>query len=163
MAQAADMQVVTLGIEADRFAIPVTAVREILDMQALFRLPEAPPHVAGLADVRGRAVPVIDLRTRLGLPPQDTTEHTRILVLDVGTLTIGLIADRVFEVTAIPHDALDPAPDLGQSWKARYIQNVAKRADGGLLMLLDVSAVVNAAPKTLEASREGQTDTLRVA
>jgi purine-binding chemotaxis protein CheW len=163
MTSAADMQVVTLGIEADRFAIPVTAVREILDMQALFRLPEAPPHVAGLADVRGRAVPVIDLRTRLGLPPQQTTEHTRILVLDVGTLTIGLIADRVFEVTAIPRDHLDPAPDLGQSWKAQYIQNVAKRAEGGLLMLLDVGAVIDAAPEILKAPAEGHADTLRVA
>jgi purine-binding chemotaxis protein CheW len=142
MAKAADMQVVTLGIEADRFAIPVAAVREILDMQALFRLPEAPPHVAGLADVRGRAVPVIDLRTRLGLPPQQTTEHTRILVLDVGILTIGLIADRVFEVTAIPRDHLDPAPDLGQSWKAQYIQNVAKHGDR-FVAVLDLSAMVS--------------------
>lgn len=162
-----DLQVVTLGIEADRFAIPVEAVREILDMQSLFRLPEAPAHVAGLADVRGRAVPVIDLRTRLGLTPQDATPHTRILVLEVEAvgraLTIGLIADRVFEVTALDADSIDPAPDLGSAWNAKYIKNVANIAGGGLLMLLDISAVVDSAPEILKASAEGRSDNQRVA
>jgi len=141
-----DMQAVTLGIEADRFAIPVTAVREILDMQPLFRLPEAPAHVAGLADVRGHPVPVIDLRTRLGLPARDATEHTRILVLDVEAggrfLVIGLIADRVFEVTAIPGDALEPAPDLGTAWKARYIRHIARHGER-FLAVLDLAAMVS--------------------
>lgn len=139
-----DLQVVTLGIEDDRFALPVEVVREILDMQTLFRLPEAPAHVAGLADVRGRPVPVIDLRTRLGLPPQEATPHTRILVLEVEAagrgLTIGLIADRVFEVASVPGEAIEPPPDLCDVWKAKYIKNVAKHGDR-FLAIFDLSAM----------------------
>lgn len=157
-----DLQVVTLGIESDRFAIPVEAVREILDMQTLFRLPEAPAHVAGLADVRGGAVPVIDLRTRLGLAPQEPTPHTRILVLEVAAanrhLIIGLIADRVFEVTALAGDTIEPAPDIGQSWKAKYIRNVAKHGDR-FLAILDLSAMFSSAEA---AFLEGAADAVPV-
>jgi purine-binding chemotaxis protein CheW len=96
------VQFVTLGIDQEVFAVPVDTVVEILDMRPMFRLPEAPPYLAGLIDVRGRSVPVIDLRVKLGLPATATTETTRILVLEITIegrpLALGLIADRVFEV-----------------------------------------------------------------
>ena len=99
-------QFVTLGLDKEIFAVPVELVREILDMRQPFRIPEAPAHLAGLIDVRGQAVPVIDLRLKLGLPPRDAAADTRILVIDVPigarSLSLGLIADRVFEVTDAP-------------------------------------------------------------
>jgi purine-binding chemotaxis protein CheW len=129
-----DTQLVTLGIGQEVFAVPVEAVLEILDMRPIFRLPDAPPYLAGLVDVRGRGVPAIDLRVKLGLPPVPTTENTRILVLQVpvgeGTLILGLIADRVFEVAAISADQIEPAPEIGVSWKSDYIGGVARRGDG---------------------------------
>ena len=97
-----DAQFVTLGIDREVFAVPVETVVEILDMREIFRVPDAPPHLAGLIDVRGRSVPVIDLRVKLGLPPAAPTETTRIMVLEVPMagrqLVLGLVADRVFEV-----------------------------------------------------------------
>ena len=106
-------QFVTLGLDNEVFAVPVELVREILDMRQPFRIPEAPRHLAGLIDVRGHAVPVIDLRLKLGLSPREPTADTRIVVLDVPmdgrSLSLGLIADRVFEVTALDPDSIAPA------------------------------------------------------
>src|SRR5580658_6278009 len=99
---AIDTQFVTLGIDREVFAVPVDIVLEILDMRQMFRVPDAPAHLAGLIDVRGRSVPVIDLRVKLGLPAVAATESTRIMVLEVPVvgrqIVLGLIADRVFEV-----------------------------------------------------------------
>lgn len=126
-------QFVTLGLDTEVFAVPVEQVREILDMQQPFRIPEAPPHLAGLIDVRGQAVPVIDLRLKLGLVPHAATADTRILVLDVPiagrSLSLGLIADRVFEVTALDSGSLAPPPEIGTQWSCSHIQGIGRRGD----------------------------------
>lgn len=69
-------QYVTLGVGTDLFAAPVARVQEILDMRPIARLPQAPPHLLGMIDVRGQGVPVLDLRMTLGMPPADDTENT---------------------------------------------------------------------------------------
>lgn len=129
-----DTQLVTLGIGREVFAVPVQAVLEILDMRPIFRLPDAPTYLAGLVDVRGRGVPAIDLRVKLGLVPAEATENTRILVLQVPVgernLVLGLIADRVFEVAALDTSQVEPAPEIGVSWRSDYIRGVARRGDG---------------------------------
>jgi purine-binding chemotaxis protein CheW len=128
-----DSQFVTLGIDREVFAVPVDTVREILDMRPMFRVPDAPVHVAGLIDVRGRAVPVIDLRVKLGLPKVPATDNTRILVLEVPgrgrTLALGLIADRVFEVATLDPNSIAPPPDIGTGWRCDYIRGVGRRGD----------------------------------
>lgn len=140
-AQHESEQFVTLGLDNERFAVPVELVSEILDMRQPFRIPEAPPHLAGVIDVRGRAVPVIDLRLKLGLPAGATTEDTRILVLEVPIegrkLSLGLIADRVFEVTALDPGRLAPPPDIGTRWCSEYIQGIGRR-DGSFVVILDL-------------------------
>jgi purine-binding chemotaxis protein CheW len=129
-----EAQFVTLGIEREIFAVPVEAVHEILDMRPVSRIPEAPPYLAGLIDVRGRGVPVIDLRVKLGLAATAATENTRILVLEIPLggrrLTLGLIADRVFEVMALDLAQVEPPPDIGVAWRSDYIRGVGRRGDG---------------------------------
>lgn len=141
-----DAQFVTLGIEHEVFGVPVETVLEILDMCPVCRVPDAPPHVAGLIDARGRAVPVIDLRVRLGLPAAPTTPSTRILVLDVlvrnKQLTLGLIADRVFEVTSLDPGTIGPPPDIGTGWRCDYISGVGRRGDG-FVIILDLSRLLS--------------------
>ena len=131
---ARDAQFVTLGIEREVFAVPVEAVVEILDMRPVFRLPETPPYLAGLIDVRGRGVPVIDLRLKLGLPATKPTENTRILVLEVEAagrrIVLGLIADRVFEVMALDLRQCEAPPDIGVAWRSDYIRGVGRRGNG---------------------------------
>jgi purine-binding chemotaxis protein CheW len=128
-----DAQFVTLGIDREVFAVPVETVLEILDMRTTFRVPDAPAYLAGLIDVRGRSVPVIDLRVKLGLPAVPATESTRIMVLEVQIaerqLVLGLVADRVFEVAPLDDGKIEPAPDIGVKWRSDYIRGVGRRGD----------------------------------
>jgi purine-binding chemotaxis protein CheW len=139
-------QFVTLGLDREVFAVPVEFVREILDMRTPFHIPEAPAHLAGLIDVRGRAVPVIDLRLKLGLAPREPGSDTRIVVLDVPvgnrTLSLGLIADRVFEVTALDQGDIGPPPDIGSAWHSEYIQGIGRRGDS-FVVIFDLSRLLS--------------------
>lgn len=135
-------QYVTLGIDRDVFAVPVAMVQEILDRRDVARLPHAPAYLLGIIDVRGHSVPVVDLRVKLGLPPAPATSSTRILVLEVTVagraLVLGLLADRVFEVTALDGERLEPPPEIGVRWRSDYITGVGRRRDG-FVVVFDVS------------------------
>jgi purine-binding chemotaxis protein CheW len=138
VAMSHDAQFVTLGIDREVFAVPVDAVLEILDMRPMFRIPEAPGYLAGLIDVRGRGVPVIDLRLKLGLPAQAANEMTRILVLEFSVgeqkLVLGLIADRVIEVITLDQREIQPAPAIGLQWRSDYISGVGRRNDNFVII-----------------------------
>ena len=129
---------VTLGLGAEIFAVPVSCVIEILAMRALFRLPDAPPFLAGLTEVRDQAVPVIDLRVKLGLPAAEATHHTRIIVLEVTAggraMVLGLIADRVIEVITLAADRIGPPPQVGGTWNSDYIAGVGRHGDGFVII-----------------------------
>jgi purine-binding chemotaxis protein CheW len=148
-------QFVTLGIEQEVFAVPVETVQEILAMRTLFRVPDAPGYLAGLIDVRGRGVPVIDLRIKLGLKAAPATESTRILVLEVPicgrTLVLGLLADRVFEVAAIDAGQIEPPPDIGVRWRSDYISGVGRRNDG-FVIIFDLARLFSAEEAALLGS-----------
>lgn len=137
-----ESQYVTLGIDREVFAIPVARVQEILDPCPISRLPHAPAYLLGMIDVRGRGVPVIDLRTKLGLPAAEATSSTRILVLEVEVagrdLVLGLQADRVFEVTGLDGGTLDPPPEVGVRWRSEYIVGVGRR-NGAFVVVFDLS------------------------
>lgn len=124
-------QYVTLGVAEEIFAAPVEKVQEILDLRPIARLPQAPANLLGMIDVRGLGVPVIDLRLTLGLAPTQDTENTRILVLTVagrqGPMTVGLKADRVFEVTVLDDARLDPPPAISGDWRGDSIAGIGRR------------------------------------
>jgi purine-binding chemotaxis protein CheW len=142
---ASEGQFVTLGLGAEVFAVPVEYVREILDYQQPFAIPEGPAYLLGLTDVRGRATPTLDLRLKLGLPPMEPTLSTRILVLDVPVegrmLSLGLVADRVIEVAAFSDEQVEPAPDIGVPWRSEYIRGVV-RQDQGFVVLFDLARLL---------------------
>ncbi|WP_439816761.1 chemotaxis protein CheW [Zavarzinia sp. CC-PAN008] len=140
-------QYVTLGVDTDVFAIPVAQVQEILDLRPMSRLPHAPSYVRGLIDVRGTSVPVIDLRARLGLAPAEATAATRILVLQVPAgervLVLGLIADSVFEVTALDDGRLEPPPEIGSRWRPEIMVGLGRRG-AAFVVVLDVARLMAA-------------------
>jgi purine-binding chemotaxis protein CheW len=156
--KAGDEQFVTLGIDQEVFAVPVEMVHEILDMRPMFRIPEAPAYLAGLIDVRGRGVPVIDLRLRLGLPQAPVTDSTRILVLDAPVegrrVTLGLIADRVFEVAALDGGAMEAAPDIGLRWRSDHIRGVGRRGDS-FVVVFDLAQLFSSEGAVLIAAQAG--------
>ena len=145
MASAADLQFVTLGLGAEVFAVPVSHVREILDYQAPFAIPDGPSYLMGLTDVRGRGTPTIDLRMKLGLPAIPPDGATRILVLDVPLedreLSLGLIADRVIEVVAFSEAQIEAAPDIGVPWRSEYIRGVVRR-ETGFVVIFDLARLL---------------------
>lgn len=134
-------QYVTVGIAEEIFAIPVERVQEILEMRAIARLPHAPPYLLGMIDVRGRGVPVVDLRLKLGLEAAADTHSTRIVVLSGmasrNQLTLGLKADQVFEVTVLDGSALEPPPDIGVRWPSEIIAAIGRR-NGSFVTVLDL-------------------------
>ncbi len=144
-AETGEAQFVTLCLGQEVFAVPVAVVREILDYRDAFRIPEGPAYLLGLIDVRGRGTPVIDLRTKLGLPPVAPTPATRIMVIDVPLgerfLQLGLVADRVLEVTSFAESQIEAAPDVGVPWKSDYIQGVVRR-DSGFVVLFYLRALL---------------------
>ncbi|MFN7128732.1 MAG: chemotaxis protein CheW [Brevundimonas sp.] len=142
MAEAAEGQYVTFGLGDEVFAAPVGLVREILTYQAPSRIPNGPDYLLGLTDVRGRGVPTADLRIRLGMAAVEPTLNTRILVLDIPledrTLSLGLVADRVFEVAVFTADQIEASPDIGIKWRSDYISGVVRREDG-FVVLIDLA------------------------
>ncbi|WP_084583775.1 chemotaxis protein CheW [Sphingomonas azotifigens] len=144
MSNATELQLVTFGLGAEIFAVPVCLVREILDYKEAFRIPNGPDYLLGLTEMRGQGVTTIDFRLRLGLSPFEPTPATRILVVDVPVgnrvLMLGLVVDRVLEVCSVSTDQVDAAPDIGVRWSSDYIGGVIKRAEG-FVVLVEMSKI----------------------
>lgn len=147
-------QYVTIGVAAEIFAAPVAKVLEILDMRPIARLPRAPANLLGMIDVRGTGIPVLDLRLTLGLETAPDTQNTRIVVLAVngaaGAVTLGLRADRVFEVTVLDEAALDPPLAVSAGWADSVIEGIGRR-HGQFVTVLDLDRLLGSTP--LPASR----------
>jgi purine-binding chemotaxis protein CheW len=141
-------QYVTLGVADELFAAPVSKVQEILDMRPIARLPRAPDNLLGMIDVRGEGIPVLDLRQTLGIDPVSDTENTRIVVLSIngpqGPLTVGLRADRVFEVTILDSETLDPPPAISAGWSGHCIEGIGRR-NGRFVTVLDLDRLLGKA------------------
>lgn len=143
---------VTLALGKEVFAVPVAYVREILDYRAPFKIPEGPDYLLGLIDVRGRGTPMIDLRTKLGLPSTTPDGATRILVLDVPVggrlLGLGLVADRVIEVASFAARDIEGAPEIGVLWRSDYIAGVVRR-ENEFVVLFDVPQLLTSSETSL--------------
>jgi purine-binding chemotaxis protein CheW len=144
MSDTQETQAVTFGLGAEIFAVPVALVREILDYRPAFHIPNGPAYLLGLTDMRGEGIATIDFRQRLGLPAVQPTPATRILVVDVPVggrvLALGLVVDRVLEVSSFRSDQIGGAPDIGVQWPSDYIGGVVKRADG-FVVLVDMTRI----------------------
>ena len=137
-------QYITFKLGDELFAIDVAQVREILEVLHITKVPTAPGHMRGVVNVRGQAIPVIDLRLRFGLPPGADTVHTRVIVMELqldGEATVlGGLADSVHEVIELEPANINPPPRIAMRWRADFIQGMAKRGDE-FIIILDVNAV----------------------
>lgn len=136
--QLRQIQWLTFRLSSGEYALEVGDVVEVLRMVALARMPEAPPWLAGLLNLRGRVIPVIDLRLRLGLPAQPIGLDTPIIVAQWAERPVGLIVDEVTEVLTLFSDALS-APDALTG--ADHPILAVARADGRLILLLDLKRI----------------------
>ncbi len=131
-------QYLTLGLDGETFGIGIRNVREILDMRPISKIPHAPDFLLGMIDVRGTSYPVVDLRTKLDLPKVPATEATRIIILDVPmeqrSVSVGFVADCVYEVTGIDENQIEPPPSVGGRWKSDYLAGIGRRQDGFVII-----------------------------
>lgn len=138
---AAALHLLTFGLDREEFGIPVTQVREVIRVTEITRVPQVPPHVRGVTNLRGRILPVVEIRTRLGLEPAIVTPVSRIVVVEVLARVLGLLVDRVSQVTRLPADSVAPPPEEVVSAEADYVTGVA-RWDSRLIILLDLDKVL---------------------
>jgi purine-binding chemotaxis protein CheW len=134
MAAANDNQAIealTFGLGGEVFAIDAHAVREILDLVPVTRVPGSRDFVPGLINVRGRVVPLADLKVKFGMPAREADIDTRIVVVEIdlgGEPTIvGLLADKVYEVTEIGGASIEETPEIGMKWRPDFIRGIGKR------------------------------------
>ncbi len=128
-------QLVVFSLGSEEYGLPITQVQEIIRYSRPRTVPSAPMSVRGVINLRGKIIPVVDLKSRLGLDAVEPDE-AKIVIIEAGAVTAGLIVDEVDEVLTVDEDQLEQAPtgDVG------YIQAVAKVGDR-LLVLLDLDAM----------------------
>jgi purine-binding chemotaxis protein CheW len=128
---------------AEEFGIPVLSVREIMGIQDITAVPQTPPHVRGVINLRGKVIPVIDLRLKFGLPSVEYGQRTSIIVVKVGDLLMGIVVDGVSEVLNLSAADIEDTPDFGQGVSTPYLLGMAK-TKGKVRMLLDIDQVLSA-------------------
>ena len=138
------LEVLTLDLEGETFAVEAAYVREILDLVAITEVPHSQPFVAGLINVRGKVVPLADLRIKFGMEQKPSTADTRIVVIELdlegGPLTVGIRADKVHEVTEVAAAALQETPRIGTRWRPEFIRCIGKCGDD-FMVVLDIARV----------------------
>lgn len=123
-------RVLTFALNGEMFAIDAGCVREILDVPTVTRVPGAPPFANGLINVRGAIVPLTDLAVAFGMTRGEHSQETRVIVIEAPVegeaTTIGILADKVHDVTAMDSASLDQPPPVGMKWRPDYIHGIAK-------------------------------------
>lgn len=135
----------TFGLGHEEFAIQVLRVREIMGVQEITAVPQMPGHVKGVINLRGKVIPVLDLRLKFGLPEIEYTQRTCIIVAqiqsDAGSLLIGVIVDAVSEVLTLQSGEIEDTPDFGGGVATPYLLGMAK-VKGKVKILLDIDKVL---------------------
>lgn len=136
----------TFKLAEETYGLEIIKVREIIGMLPITRMPRTPGEVRGVINLRGKVIPVIDMRTKFKMDSTETTSETCIIVVDIrdsnGELLVGILVDGVSEVLDIGKNDIDEAPELGDSVETHYISGMAKSGDK-VIILLDILSVLN--------------------
>jgi purine-binding chemotaxis protein CheW len=135
------LQLVSFKIANEEFAIDILKVNEIIRFMEITKMPNSPVYVEGILNLRGKIVPVIDLRVKLDFPRIENNANTRIIVVELSNKVVGFKVDAVNEVLRIPRSITEQPPELVTTVNSNYITSVGK-VDGRLLILLDLDNVV---------------------
>lgn len=131
----------TLFLGAEEYGLDVTKVQEIIRMLPITRVPRAPAFIRGVINLRGRIVPVLELRTRLGMPSVEEARETCIVVVRSGELIMGIVVDQVRDVLDIVDAEIQPVPDFGISIDMTYLCGLARR-EQRVVLLMDIERIL---------------------
>jgi purine-binding chemotaxis protein CheW len=135
-----ELQIVVFELADERYGLDIATVYEIIRHQPITAVPQAPSFVEGVINLRGRIIPVVDLRDRFGFPAGELTKATRIVVCEAGGTRVGLIVDGVSEVLLVGTDAIEPTPDVAAGAEAGYLAGIANLGDR-LIILLELAGL----------------------
>lgn len=137
-------QYLTFKLGEEMFALDVVQVREVLDVTTITKVPRAAAFMRGVINVRGSVVPLVDLRLKFGMPSNEPTVDTRIvvmeIVLDGDTTILGALADSVHDVMDMSQDHIEPAPKIGAKLDTQFIRGIGKYNDE-FIIILDIDKV----------------------
>lgn len=153
---AQELQLVAFQLGEESYGVDIAQVQEIIRMQPVTKVPGVPTFVEGVINLRGRVIPVLDLRKRFNLPARQDTKDTRIVVVEVPPHTVGMIVDAVDEVLRINEEKVEPPSPFIASIDTEYLKGVGK-LEGKLLILLDLTKVLSKEEKNALEDLKGMT------
>ncbi|MBN2064703.1 MAG: purine-binding chemotaxis protein CheW [Sedimentisphaerales bacterium] len=135
----------TFAVGTEEFGIEILKVKEIIGYQEVTEVPQTPPEVKGVLNLRGQVIPVVSLRQKFGMEEKEITDETCILVVEIGsderTVFVGIIVDSVSEVQDIRPEQIEPSPAFGESKEVEFITGMAKIGKA-VKILLDIEKVL---------------------
>ena len=144
-----EVQAVGFYIGEDEYALYIHKVREIYPMTEIRKIPKAPQFVEGVINLRGQIIPIIDLRKRFDMAPNESRQSAKILIVELEKNLVGMIVDNVSEVMRFYVDEIEKAPAMfSANIDSQYIQGVAK-LDNKLIILLDIEKLLSFEEKTV--------------
>jgi len=152
-----EIQLVVFDLASEHYGVDISDVREIMRMQTITKVPGALSCVEGVINLRGKVLPVMDLRKRLELKAVDKTEDSRIVIIDISTGQVGVIVDAVTEVLRVENASIDPPSTMISHGKTDYLKGIAKLSDR-LIILLDLRKLLSqkAISDTIKLAEESQ-------
>lgn len=136
-----EIQLVVFKLGREEYGVSILQVQEIKRMTDITRVPHTPDYIKGVMNLRGSVLPVLDLKKRLSLPPQEYSDDTRIIIVKVEDITLGIIVDAVSEVLTIGQQSIEPPQAVAGGVVANYLSGVGK-LDDRLLILLNLEAII---------------------
>jgi purine-binding chemotaxis protein CheW len=137
-----EIQLVVFDLASEHYGVDISDVREIMRMQNITKVPGAVSYVEGVINLRGKVLPVLDLRKRLGLKVAEQTAESRIVVVDIADGEVGVIVDAVTEVLRVPNSAIEPPSSMVAQGNSDYLRGIAKLTDR-LIILLDLNKLLS--------------------
>ncbi|HWR59841.1 MAG TPA: chemotaxis protein CheW [Thermodesulfovibrionales bacterium] len=147
-----ELQLVTFTI-GEQYGVPISQVQEIIRIGTITKVPNSIPYMEGVINLRGRILPVLNLRKRLHLPLQDITRDSRIVVIEAGNKTIGLLVDSVSQVMKVSSELIDKAPEEVLEINSDYITGVCKLQES-IVIMIDLERLIKR--ENIEIKEEGQ-------
>lgn len=137
------LQLVGFKVEREFFGVQIAAVKEIVRVPQITPVPDTPDFVEGVINLRGRVVPVIDMRKRIGAPHVERKKENRVLILELDGKIVGITVDSVSEIIKLPEDAIEPPPEIVSYLGGEYVTGVGKLKER-LIVLIDLTRLLSA-------------------
>lgn len=150
----------TFSIDQEVYGLDISHVTEIIGIQEITEIPDQLPCIRGVINLRGKIIPTMDIRLRFGKPPREYDDRTCIVVLELLELTVGIIVDRVVEVTCIPENEISLPPSFGSGSGSQFVRGIGK-VEESVKLILDSSRLISHGNPTMNVEVAGGVESLK--